>query len=349
MLEVAYPIIDGQALNEGTQLPQYVLYLFNLGMFVGFFAVFISLVWAGVIYFLSAASAASVDLRADAKDRVTGAISGLLILALTYLIITTINPQLSFLNFNKLPPPPPAPEQKKPSGVYFYQKTGCADDSANANTSSIADLGTALRNKINSVGFLQDTASQTYYVPILYDAINFQGMCRYLNPNQACQNVAPFATTSASIFKYDTNPNGDGVYFYRKSYFNEKGGSYKVNNSEIKGIYIQKLENLKFQGVPENEQDCTAFDKNGECSQNSRRPPSLSGENISSVKIKGNYIVLFVYSGPQDNSAGPWTYCQEFPTVDDVNKLGPQQIKWENIRNHGKVVPNYVAIIPIQK
>jgi len=36
----------------------------------------ISLVWAGVLYFLSPLSA---EIRADAKDRVAGAISGLLI------------------------------------------------------------------------------------------------------------------------------------------------------------------------------------------------------------------------------------------------------------------------------
>jgi hypothetical protein len=346
MLEVAYPTIAGQTLTQTSQLPEYVLYLFNAGIFIGFFAVFISLIWAGVMYFVSATS---IDLRSDAKDRVTGAISGLLILSLTYLIITTINPQLKFLNFNKLPETP-APEvlEKKPPGIYFYNGSNCSEISTQANMSSSADLGQTLKNKINSVGIIQDQANQTYYVPILYDAINFQGKCQYLNPNKNCHAVSPFAA-SVSILKLDINPNGDGVYFYRRSYFNNEGGWYKVSNSEIKGIYIKKLEDLKFQGVPENEQNCLAYNKNGECSKNSRVMPPLSGENISSVKINGNYIVLFIYYGPQDSSSGPWTYCQEFPTVNDVNKLGPQQIKWENIRNQGNIVPNYVAIIPIQK
>ncbi|OGZ78422.1 MAG: hypothetical protein A2358_02620 [Candidatus Staskawiczbacteria bacterium RIFOXYB1_FULL_37_44] len=349
MLEVAYPTIAGQTLTQAAELPQYVLYLFNAGMFVGFFAVFISLIWAGVLYFLSPAKA---DLRADAKDMVGGAISGLLILALTYLILTTINPQLKFLNFNKLPEAPPPPEQKKPGGVYFYKEAGCADENAQANTSDIADLGDALKNQIKAVGIIQNPENQTYYIPILYDAINLQGKCQYLNPNQSCHSVDSFAL-SASILRYNQNPNGDGVYFYRKSYFEEKGGSFKVSNSEIGGAYpyafVKRLEDLKFQNVPKEEQDCGSYDKNGECVEDSRTAPALSGENISSVKIKGSYVVLFLYLAPGETSTGPWTYCQAFPTVNDINKIGPVQIKWENARNHENYVPNYVVIIPIKK
>ncbi|MDD4990569.1 MAG: hypothetical protein PHW31_04700 [Candidatus Pacebacteria bacterium] len=346
MLEVAYPTIAGQTLTASTELPQFVLYLFNAGIFIGFFAVFISLIWAGVLYFLSPMQA---DLRADAKDRATGAISGLLILALTYLILTTINPSFSFLNLNKLPATPvPPPTNKKAPGIYLHNESKCPEEGSQPNTSSIADLGDGLKNQISSVGIVQDSETQTYYIPILYDAVDFQGQCQYLNPNQSCHNVGKFAA-SISILKYDSNPNGDGVYFYRKSFFNSSGGSFKVNNSEIKGIYVKKLEDLKFEGVPKEEQDCTAYNENGNCLENSRTAPTLSGENISSVKINGNYVVLFVYFGPQDNSNGPWTYCQEFPTVSDVNELGPNQIKWEHIRNRGNVVPNYVVIIPVQR
>ena len=76
--------------------------------------------------------------------------------------------------------------------------------------------------------------------------------------------------------------------------------------------------------------------------------PNHSQENISSVKIKGNYLVMFVYFGPGDTSAGIWSACQEYPSVDDANKLGPQQIKWDKIRNNGNL-PNYVMIFPIKK
>ncbi|MCX6723930.1 MAG: hypothetical protein NT155_02000 [Candidatus Staskawiczbacteria bacterium] len=357
-LEIQYPIISGQNINTEVNLtlPSYVKYLFNGGMFLGFLAVFVSLIIAGVMYFLSPIS---VEMHSGAKDRFSGAISGLLILALTYLIITTINPQLSILNINQPTPVPPPPVAQKPAGVYFYKTAGCPDNRAQPYTADVPDLA-QLKNKINSVGTIQNPDEQAYYISILYDAINLQGKCQYLNPNQACQSVSPFAA-SASVNEYDLSPNGDGIYFFRKSCFNNQisgqlpdtiayckehsGGYYKIENSQINGA--KKLDDLKFQNVPEEEQDCAKYDNSGKCSN--RTPPSLAGENISSIIINGNYLVLLVYMGPQDSSSGPWTSCQAFPTVDDINRIGPQQIKWEKIKNNGGVVPNYVIILPIKK
>jgi hypothetical protein len=373
-LEVQYPTIAGQSIGAGIKLPDYVKYLFNAGMFIGFFAVFISLTIAGVIYFLSPINAGA---RADAKDRVSGAISGLLILALTYLIITTINPQLSILNSNELPSAPQPPVATKAPGVYFYNNASdCPDNPAQLNTTtSVSDLG-GLKNKVNSINIIQNTNTNTSYVSILYNKTNLWGKCQYINPNQGCQTIDPFAA-SASVHIYDFSPNGDGVYFYRKSCFNKisnqlngaaslvdycntnSGGYYKIPNSDISGsggnIYVKNLEELSFTGdeggdcnVPEEEQDCIKYDKNGNCTNDGRQCPTLGGKNISSIIINGNYLVLFVYFAPDDTPEGPWTSCQEFPTTDDVNKFGPEQMKWENIRNSGGVIPNYVIIIPIQ-
>lgn len=366
-LEVEYPTISGQTLGADTKLPDYVLYLFKAGVFLGFFSVFISLVIAGVMYLLSPAKP---DLMADAKDRISGAISGLLILALTYLIITTINPQLSVFNFNppEVAPPPDIIEQKT-AGIYFYNGDNCpTTENPQPNTSGLQDLG-PLKNKLRSVGIIKDVNSQ--YVSILYDTINFRGRCLYLDPNKDCQPTVDPVTngafaSSASVYKYDPNPNGNGVYFYRKSNYNDKAGYYVVPNSKIKGIRIEKLSDLCFTGseqktcatmnpegkdctVPKEEQDCIKYEKDGTCKDENRKCPSLAGENISSMWVRGDYIVLFVYFSPTDKPDGIWTSCQEFPTIADVNKLGPAQIKWESIRNNSGVVPNYVVIIPIQR
>jgi hypothetical protein len=345
-LEIQYPTISGTTIGANTKLPDYVKYLFNLGMFLGFFSVFISLVIAGVMYFLSPIKP---DYLSYAKDRISGAISGLLILALTYLIIATINPQLNFLSSNELPPGPQPPEEKKASGVYFYSDSGCSDKNIQPNTLSTPDLG-ELKNKVSSVNVVQDADTQTSYISILYDKTGLWGKCQYLNPDQkSCQTVDPFSA-SASIHKYDFNPNGDGVYFYRKSFFNDKGGSLKITNSQIGPMYIKKLDELKFQNVPEDEQDCIKYSDNGECAQNGKTPQSLGGENISSIKINGDYLVLLTYAGPGQSCYDVInTSCQEFPTIDDTNRLGPQQMKWQNIRNSGGVIPNCIIIIPIQR
>jgi len=381
VLEVQYPKIPGATALGGTEvkLPDYVLYLFNAGMSIGIAAVFISLVIAGMMYFLSPAKP---DLLADAKDRVGGAISGLLILVLTYLIITTINPQLNVFTFNKLPAVElPAVTTSAP-GVYFYSDASdCPNNPAQINTtSSVADLGT-FKNSINSVNIVHDIANQTSYISILYANPNFWGKCQYIDPNSSCSAVDHFAS-SASVHVYDPAPNRDGVYFYRKPCFNKigsqfndvnslvnycnsnSGGYLKVSNSEIKNagsdtMYVGDLNQLKFTGVPDEEQDCVKYDDNGQCT--GRKPPSLGGENISSIIINGNYLVLFVYFAPGDTEAGPWNSCQEFPGSSDVNRIGPQQIKWEDIRANAVMgasngggkntisgIPNYVIIIPIQ-
>lgn len=351
-LEVQYPTISGENPNTDTNLTltKYVKYIYDGGMFIGFFAVFISLTVAGAMYFLSPISA---EFKTRARDMFSGAISGLLILVTTYLIITTINPQLSFFNFNQLNPAPmPAGPTEYP-GVYFYHEYDCSNDRAQPNASNISDLG-LLKNKINSVGIIKGSGS---YISILYDKTNFWGKCQYINGSAPCQTVNPFAA-SASIYRFDFDPNGDGVYFYRKSYFNNGGGYLYIPNDTIKNagsnnLYVGNLNQLQFTGdlnsgnctVPEDEQDCIKYDDNKKCIQ--RSCPTLAGENISSVKIHGNYLVLFVYSGLTDRSSGPWTFCQEFPSIDDANKLGPQQMKWQNIRNSNKnVIPNYVVIIP---
>jgi len=371
-LEVQYPKIAEQTITAESKLPDFVLYLFNFGMYIGFFSVIISLVVAGVMYFLSPLSS---EILADAKDRINSALSGLLLLTLTYLITTTINPQLKDLDFSSLEPAEVAPVEvaKAAPGVYFYNQGGCSTEGVTPKTASIPDLGEGLRKRVNSVNIVHNTTAEVYYITILYENPNFWGKCQYINPNSGCSTVAnPFAS-SASIYEYDFdpvqhNPTDGGVYFFRKSCFNNEsakstkdlisyckqnsGGYFYVSNSEIKGIYSsQKLDTLKFINVPEEEKTCVKYDANGKCTR--REAPSLSGENISSMIINGKYLVSLVYFSPTDSSSGPWTSCQEFPTADDFGKLGPRQIKWQNIRNPsgatgGGAIPNYILIFPIK-
>ncbi len=361
-LEVDYPEISGASLSEGSKLPDLVLYIFNLGMSISLGSVFISLAIAGVMYSLSPVNA---GLKAEAKDRVGGAISGLLLLLLTYLILTTINPEFKNFNLTRLPniDTPPTEEPIYP-GVSFNGGTS-------RYLSNINDLGT-LKNKVKSVEIVDD--ENTSFITVLYDNTNLWGKCLYL-ANSSNEDVKWAA--SASIHQINDDSNGDGVYFYRKSFFDKKGGFLKVSNSEIKDVYVGELATLKFTestkgkscNVPDEEQNCIKYDKNGKCctEENSSLGckesgldcPTLANNEISSVEIKGDYVVIFVYFSPTDDEKGPWTACQEFPAIDDVNKIGPQQIKWQNIRNTtsinttengtsiGGLVPNYVIIVPI--
>ncbi|PJE69483.1 MAG: hypothetical protein COU98_01715, partial [Candidatus Staskawiczbacteria bacterium CG10_big_fil_rev_8_21_14_0_10_38_10] len=217
-----------------------------------------------------------------------------------------------------------------------------------------------LNDKINSVKIIHNWPKNIAYIAILYDLVNYEGKCYYINPNKPCDDLgsppAPSfdaTASSVSIYRYDfepeANPENKGVIFYRKSNFNEEGGWKKIDNSQIKGIYVGSLKNLKFGNVPKEEQNCIKWDfangrpENNYCTK--WEPPNLVGENLSSIKIDGNYFVILIY---YDSSTDEWSSCQAFSTVDDINKKGPRQIKWEYINRMGKY-PNYVLIFPVVK
>ncbi len=359
-LEIEYPTLStGVSITSNTPLPEYLKYVFDFGIFIGFFTVFLTLVFAGVLYLLSPAVPSAREI---AKDRVSGSISGLLILATLYLIATTINPQLKFFKLDELDAIPPSPGPMQQAGVHFYNESDCNPPPEKPHPSHISSVPhlQELANRTNAVDIVHG-ADQ--YIAILYESPNFFGKCQYINPNKRCVKVEPFAV-SASVYKYNHSPGGNGVIFYRKSFYDRpgglyrQGGWYKVESSEIetvksKELYVARLSDLKFKDVPYLEQDCVKWKEgkiNDICLE--REPPNLSRDNISSIEIKGNYVVLLVYfdNDKPDPKYGPWSFCQIFSTDDDINKDGPKQIKWEHIRNMttGKY-PNFVVIIGVKQ
>jgi hypothetical protein len=318
-------------------------------------------------------STAKAELRASAKDRISGALSGLLLLVLTYLILTTINPQLSIFSLDNLKTEEtPEPKAEVNPGLYLYNLSGdCPDEKKGAKyTETTGDLG-IMKNQAGTANIVHDDENEISYVSILYENTNLWGKCQYIDPNTNCESIDRFAS-SASVHIYNPSPGDDGVYFFRKACYDKIENEYsnindlvnsckkksdgylRISNGEIgsgvdDGMYVKKLDDLNFENVPEDQQDCIKYEEDGSCSQGGRQIPSLGGENISSMIINGHYLVVFIYFSPGDTGKGPWTFCQEFPLQEgDVNKIGSQQIKWDKIRNNNKgVIPNYVMIIPV--
>lgn len=371
-LEVDYPVLaTGAKITSQTDFPNYLKYVFDFGIFAGFVIVFFTLVFAGVLYLLSPAVP---NALAIARDRVSGAISGLLILATLYLIATTINPSLRIFTLDELEEIPLSQQTIKETGVYFHNHNQCKppvpESPHIANVPHLGDLA----NRVSRVDIVHNRDNNGLcidcYISVLYDSPDFFGKCQYINPNKACDEVK-ISAVSASIYKYEHRPKGDGVYFNRKSFFNREGGWLRVPNSNPNskigpGIFVGKLSEMKFNGnsdmksdnpndctVPKSEQDCKTWNNKGECIE--RKCPTLAGENISSIEIKGNYMVMLIYwnqDKPEPNSTnnGPWAFCQEFPTKDDADKEGPKQIKWESVRNISLgQLPNYVLIFPLKE
>ncbi len=99
-LETNYPEIGGyQPENVSTPLPEYVQYIFNFSIWALGILSFGIIVWAGIRYLTSTGDS---KIKQDAKKQIKAAFVGGAILLFSYLILTTINPQLVKLGTQEL-------------------------------------------------------------------------------------------------------------------------------------------------------------------------------------------------------------------------------------------------------
>ncbi len=99
-LEIDYPEIQGlQPETVTTGLPEYVSYVFNLGIVAAILILFGSLVYGGVVYLISAGQVARLTA---ARERMSAAFLGIIIILSSYVILTTINPELVVFHFGPL-------------------------------------------------------------------------------------------------------------------------------------------------------------------------------------------------------------------------------------------------------
>ncbi len=95
-LEVDYPTIGGvRPQDTSFTLPEYVKYIFNFSLAISVLIAFAVLVYSGIRYLTSAGNPV---VHKDAKDHIFAAFLGIAVLLFSYLILTTINPQLVFLS-----------------------------------------------------------------------------------------------------------------------------------------------------------------------------------------------------------------------------------------------------------
>lgn len=111
--EIQYPSVPGAPTPTAkTTFPEYVKYLFNLSITVAGVIALGVLIWAGISWLTSAGNPTAI---AEAKEKIVGAFIGLIILLSSYLILTTINPQLTILKVEKFEPK---------TGVYLINSSG---------------------------------------------------------------------------------------------------------------------------------------------------------------------------------------------------------------------------------
>ncbi|MEK9135139.1 MAG: hypothetical protein AAB451_02470 [Patescibacteria group bacterium] len=96
-LEVTYPAVGNIPGPSSTRtlLPDYVKYIFNLIVAFSSLVVFGVMTYAGFQYVTSTGNPSTMK---DAQDRIWSAVIGAIIILASYLLLTTINPQLVIIN-----------------------------------------------------------------------------------------------------------------------------------------------------------------------------------------------------------------------------------------------------------
>lgn len=102
-LEVEYPPAPGiseRPTSADTDIPVYVKYIFNFSLWITGFIALGALFYGGFRYLTSVGSPTALT---DARNQILAALTGLLILASSWLILTAINPELIELKIKPAP------------------------------------------------------------------------------------------------------------------------------------------------------------------------------------------------------------------------------------------------------
>lgn len=341
-------------------LPAYLKWVFDFGIAIGFFSLVLALIISGSLYIFSNAMP---SLRSKAKEWLSGAFTGFLILVFLYLIIITIYPSMAvFSSSPVIKLEPFSPSKGTLHGLYLYESTSCKENPIPIPGGS-SNISFVSKSHLFGAELKQDYDRDVYYVGLLYDSIDFYGQCQYLNPNTGCQDIKLATPASVSVYRYSKAPKGD-VVIYRKGAggaggFSKKGGYLIISAASIGGLYEEELKSLSFTGknigstnisdctVPPEEQDCAMWDKKAKCIQ--KKCPTLDKRNIGSINIEGNYWVILGYNWKQQGDTWVADFCQSYPKVKEVNKIGPKQVKWDAIYTHLNYYPQTITIVPVEE
>jgi len=228
--EVEYPKIpQAPEISATTTFPQYVKYLFN------FFTIVAGLVALGVLIFsaiLWITSAGNPEKITQAKSKAFGAFLGLIILLSGYLILVTLNPELSLFYLERV---------ESISGIYLITETEKEHFYASTARTSVSSA-TSIK-----VEFISPPEELTEIY--IYDQPDYKGnKQRIVNLRKGFVTTTSF-TTIESVYFLKKEP---GLYLYDETNF-EIGDDfpypfYFTRNVDLtaykKGLFNNKAESL---------------------------------------------------------------------------------------------------------
>ena len=98
-LNLEYPGFGNIDINENQDLNQIIAWLYYFIIGISGFSAFFMFVWGG---FQWSSSAGNPNVVAEAKDKLTSAALGVLIVLSAYLILQVVNPELTTLNLPQI-------------------------------------------------------------------------------------------------------------------------------------------------------------------------------------------------------------------------------------------------------
>ena len=212
--ELDYPQVPGAETPTSIKffLPKYIKYLFNFSIWIAGLVAFASLVYGGFRYL---ASAGSPENMSEAKTQIWAGVLGLAILLGSYLLLRTINPELTHLNVGKF-------EYNK--GVILYDAAGCPG--ADTPAGEEGDHFLRVRRSISDLeGFNGKTASIYFFNSA--DELEVE---IYSNTGWDPEN--------APSFQSDAHAAGDCI-----TLTGPIGSSIKLN-WKIPGVYLYEFANF---------------------------------------------------------------------------------------------------------
>ncbi|MEA1884279.1 MAG: pilin [Thermotogota bacterium] len=187
-LEIKYPPLNGIEITTSTTISEYAVYFFSLGIIIAAVIAFVVLTYGGIRYLLSFNNPGAMK---DAIKWISSGAVGLFIMLCSYLILSTINPEIVA----------PSIEDVKPiSGIYLInnesEKYYLAGDKNNISF------------KASSIEFISD--EDELLSVFVCSEKTFNGE----NSKEIKNNSGSSVSNVKSIYFLWNNP---GVYLYTKS------------------------------------------------------------------------------------------------------------------------------------
>ena len=219
-LEVPLPGIAGEGeITETPLLPDYIKYIFNFGVGIsGVIALFV-FIFAGIGYLTSGGNPSKMS---DAKDRILSALIGIVVILGSYMILTTINPQLRTLD----------PELGgkeliigESPGVYLC-RDAAGEDCTIYNKSAVK-IG-EYDNEVNYIKFVNSEDLGIKYGAVLSEDTYNRGRCA-ICLTDGCNDTyntvnSVGGVSSIQVFIQSEISTGEGATLYEINEYNNKCG-----------------------------------------------------------------------------------------------------------------------------